>query len=269
MPKSAESPLLDFQSILKNKVQQQPKTSTSTAKQQQVSNSKSLPKFYVDLKYKAPDINNDLLQLVVMALAALRIANLTLFVTGWTRHKFWAIANFKEACKDYDLPFRLGKEQIAAFLEYLKIKNYGLATIQKNWATFKIVAEHLKFNITHEILIHFDYVADQCKQLIDGWLPVTKILLQQLIQAADKVLQGYNVLLAQTTFICPYAFSMRVGEYTLDPSKKRATYYRDHNLLANGIRIADEHISISFQSDKAYSTFRLVITCILLDRTHF
>ena len=148
------------------------------------------------------------------------------------------MANFKEACTAFKLPLVLGQEQISAFLEHLQDKNYVLATLQKNWATIKILADELKVEITHEMKIHYNYVMDHCKQITEGRLPVTTLLLTQLITAADQVLSGYNALLAKSMFICAFAFSMRVGEYTCNPGKKRGTFYREHNILANSIKIA-------------------------------
>ena len=257
-PVADEQPLLDFTSIL-NKPQHSSKAvqpSTSTGGNIEKPSTAGVRRFKVDPTYKAPDINSELLQIVLTVLTTLGIAKPDIFVTGWPSHRFRAVANFKEACSSFKIPLVLGQEQISAFLEHLQDKNYVLATLQKNWATIKVLAEELKVEITHEMKIHYNYVMDHCKQITEGRLPVTTLLLTQLITAADEVLSGYNALLAKSMFICAFAFSMRVGEYTCNPGKKRGTFYREHNVLANSIKIATDRLTITFQSDKTFRTAR-------------
>ena len=61
---------------------------------------------------------------------------------------------------------------------------------------------------------HFKAVMADCRELKDNRLPVSMELLQQLCNIALGIFFGYQACLAGVLFICVWAFSMRIYDYS-------------------------------------------------------
>ena len=85
-------------------------------------------------------------------------------------------------------------------------------------------------------------------------MPVSWTLLHKLLDSAEKMLIGYNLILVKALFICMWAFSMRICEFMhtgkRDPS---------HNIRAKAIRTSDVGLSVAFHLDKTSETLDCVL----------
>ena len=60
---------------------------------------------------------------------------------------------------------------------------------------------------------------------------------------------GYNVLLAKTMFLCAWAFSMRISEFSMMKTSAIGSQ-KSHNLRADMITTDADGLSACFESDK-------------------
>ena len=169
---------------------------------------------------------------------------------------FTPLPIFGDSCEECELPKNFASRQIKVFLETLDMKNYASSTVEAHWCSLKYVSKLLGKEPTPEQELHYNYVRKNCQELRDSKLPVTRMLLLQLVAAADLVLSNHNTLLAQTIFLCAWAFSLRVCEFTTWHSQ--AVIPKDHNLCSNSIRMSDVSLSAAFVSDKTAKYTRAI-----------
>ena len=145
----------------------------------------------------------------------------------------------KEVCKQIEKHFHWNFEHEELCMQYGRGTLVHLKSCGKNsWEK----SQHQNKNF---IAIMWKKTAAKCK---DSKLLVTRTLLLKLVAAADLVLCDYNALLAQTIFLCAWAFSMTVYEFTTPRSW--AIIPKDHNLWSNSICTSDVRLSSAFVSDK-------------------
>ena len=83
-------------------------------------------------------------------------------------------------------------------------------------------------------------VTKNSRKLKDDKLSVSHTLLHELLEASEK-----NGILARALFVCTWAFSMRICEFSHTGKKDPG-----HNIRAKAIRTSDVGLSIAFHSDK-------------------
>ena len=250
--KSTESPLLDFTHIQNLGIPIEGSAANRTTAAMPPPELPELPSFDIDPCYRVPDITDSMFAMVTCTLKEIGIQDPEQLCTGWTSHKFRAVANFSEACIKHNLPWRLGSQQFNVFFEALDKKYYCLASLHRNWKTIKQIAKHEQYRIPPEHDLKFEFLAGKSRQLKDARLAVNMLLLRQLLAAAMKVFARYNYLLVSTIFICAYSFLMWVGEYMEEENRKRGLFYKSHNVLQWAIRVWEETLGIAFQSDKTF-----------------
>ena len=92
---------------------------------------------------------------------------------------------------------------------------------------------------------NFRTVTKNSRKLRDDKLSVSHTLLHELLEASEKMLTDYNSILARALFVCTWAFSMRICEFSHIGKKDPG-----HNIRAKAIRTSDVGLSIAFHSDK-------------------
>ena len=90
----------------------------------------------------------------------------------------------------------------------------------------------------------FDWVLVNAKESRDDKVPISIRLLIELCDAAEKVLVGYNQVLAKVVLLSPWGAYMRVLEYSKTKSKQ------DHNLCHDSVQICDDGLCVEFLSNK-------------------
>ena len=99
-------------------------------------------------------------------------------------------------------------------MDYLYDKHYAVSTLDAQWSTLHLVGKTIGKAIPPELEVDFQFVKDEGKETKDDKFPVSRRLLLELCNASDVVLTRYNVLLAKTMFLCTWAFSMRICEFS-------------------------------------------------------
>ena len=145
------------------------------------------PYFVEETKYP---VNNHIVEIVLETLMGIGIKDPDGFVAEWSSHRFYGIANFWEACQEYNQEYRLGSNQIVAYLNLLNDKFYSVTTLQSNWSTLKIVAKEIGFKINKIHESYFRTVCENSRELKDDKLPVSRTLLHELLESAKKMLIG-------------------------------------------------------------------------------
>ena len=194
-------------------------------------------------------VNNTLAEIVLKALKEMGIKEPKDYVAIWSPYRFQAIANYSEACEDYNLPCVWGEEQVGMFLKRLHEKNYAVATLASQWTTVVKVGKTLGHEPTQKMHLRFLAVKNEGKAMKDNKLPVSKKLLLQLVAATDIVLKGYTSLLAKTMFLNAWAFSMRISEFS-ETRSKTLGLKAEHNVCSNVVTTSDIGLSAAFESDK-------------------
>ena len=164
----------------------------------------------------------------------------------WKRPHYRAVNAFEAACREENLPIKMGEKQFAAFLGHLHACYYTAGTLDLYFTVFKKMAKHADFVITKKMKKEFEKVRADCRPQRDAKIPVSPTLLAQFLKGANKTSKGYRRKLYRATFVCAWAGSLRVCEY----SKNRYPHQKNHNLLPDGVYITSEGIGFEFKSDK-------------------
>ena len=167
----------------------------------------------------------------------------------WSEKMFHAIALFAQACATSGLQSLWGSAQTAAFLDLLHKNYYSVSTLDAYWKAFLKVGKILGKTVSAKEQNDFVLFREEAKELQDNKLPVSSELLQQLLVGTNAILQDYNASLAKALFICAWAFSMRLSEYSLTKASGRARS-RTHNVHEGAICTSGHGLSIQFTSDK-------------------
>ena len=189
---------------------------------------------------------------VCTVLHELGINDVIAFVADWAPQKFGAIEHFIAACIEWNLAFALEDDQLSAYLDKLDEAFYAASTLDTLWGTMKTVYRHLQVPIAEKHIVHFKSIKADCREVKDNCLPVSRELLNQLCQAALDVFVGYTASLARALFICAWAFSMRICEYSAVRVWRRPTqkFNMAHNIRFTAIRTSTIGITCRFLSDK-------------------
>ena len=173
-------------------------------------------------------------------------------MSDWNVGKFRAIENFTAACIEFNLPFEIDSPQISTFIDRLDECFYAPSTLDCQWGTLRQVAKELNFEINHEHLMHYKAVKADCREVTDCRIPVSRELLIEMCNAALEIFTGYTACLARALFICAWAFSMRISEYSSVSLWKKPTDKEDksHNIRYYAIRVSSHGLSVRFISDK-------------------
>ena len=144
---------------------------------------------------------------VCTILNELGIENVIPFVSDWNMGKFRAIENFTVACIEFSLPFELDSPQISIDRHFM----------------------------------HYKAVKADCGEVTDCRIPVSRELLIEMCNAAMEIFTGYTACLARALFICAWAFSMRISEYSSVSLWKKPTDKEDksHNIRYYAIRMSN------------------------------
>ena len=102
-------------------------------------------------------------------------------------HHFYGIANFWEVGQEYNQDYRLGNNQIVAFLNLLNNKFYCVTTLQSNWSMLKLVTKDIGFKINKRHENYFHTVCKNSPELKDNKLPVSRTLLHKLLASAKII----------------------------------------------------------------------------------
>ena len=200
------------------------------------------PNFTEETRYP---VNQHIVEIVIETLTAMGIQDPEELIAEWSSHHFHSMANFWEACQEYNQEYKLGNNQITAYLNLLNDKFYSVTMLQSNWSTLKLVAKELGKKITKRQEQNFRTVTKNSRELKDDKLPISCTLLHELLEASEKMLTDYNSILVRALFVCTWAFFMRICEF-LHTGKKDP----GHNIRAKAIRTSDVGLSIAFHSDK-------------------
>ena len=146
-------------------------------------------------------VNGNMASKVITTLTSMGVVNARIVVANWSDKRFYALANFAEACEDKNLTKTWGEDQINAFLDILHQKFYSASTLDSQWNSFKKVGHLLNKNPTPEQELEFGLVKQDARELGDDRLLVSKELLEQLCMGADSVLREYNSVLTKSVFI--------------------------------------------------------------------
>ena len=190
-------------------------------------------------------VNSSMAKKVIATLTSMGVVNARIEVAKWSDKRFYALANFTEACEDNNLKKAWGNDQINAFLDVLHQKFYSASTLDSQWNAFKKVGHLINKNPTPEQELEFGLVKQDARELGDDCLPVSKKLLEQLCKGADKVLLQYNSVLTKSVFISSWGFSMRISE-----SSEMGQGNKSHNVRSHCVRMSEIGLSIAFESDK-------------------
>ena len=187
-------------------------------------------------------------------------------IRRWSEKMFHTIALFAQACASSGLNSSWGSAQTAAFLDLLHKNYYSVSTLDAYWKAFLKVGKILGKTVLAKEQNDFTLVREESKELQDNKLPVSSELLRQLLVGADAVLQEYNAALAKALFICAWAFSMRLSEYSLTKATGKARSHT-HNLREGAICTSGHGLSAQFTLDKT-SRFAWAIKHCTIRWTH-
>ena len=134
-------------------------------------------------------------------------------------------------------------------MDYLYDKHYAVSTLDTQWSTLRLVGETLGERIPRELKVDFQFVKDEGKETKDDKFPIPRRLLLKLCEASNIILMGYNVLLAKNMFLCTWAFSMRISEFSKTKTSPVGSQ-KSHNLWAEVITTDADSLSACFESDK-------------------
>ena len=95
----------------------------------------------------------------------------------------------------------------------------------------------------------FQFVKDEGKETKDDKFPVSRLLLLELCDASNVVLTGFNMLLTKTMFLCAWAFSMRISEFS-ETKMSPVGSQKSYNLHAEVITADPDGLSACFELDK-------------------
>ena len=84
------------------------------------------PNFMDEERYP---VNVQIVKIVLETLKAMGVKDLDEFVTEWLSHCIYGIANFWEACQEYNQKYHLGNNQIVTYLNLLNDKFYCVTTL--------------------------------------------------------------------------------------------------------------------------------------------
>ena len=197
-------------------------------------------------KYK---VNSELAELVIEALEEMGVLAPRTLAATWSPYRFQGMANYIEACDRENLPLKYGEEQINAFLNYIHEKHYAVTTLSSHFCTIQLIGKELDMKPSTRNLIKYKFVRDHGKKMKDNKLPVSRQLLLQLCRGADNMLVGYTAVLAKTMFLCAWAFSMRISEFSRTKAKTEV-FKHSHNVTSKAILTSTVGLSACFDSDK-------------------
>ena len=160
-----------------------------------------------------------------------------------TKHK--TLEYYAVACREAEIPLNWGHLQLHTFLAKIDKLYYSASQIKMMWKLIRDMSKKLKFVITQEDIMMYNFVLAQCKPTKDDKLPVTRELLKELCYVALRVLQAYDAKMAWAIFLCAFGGFMRCSEYTAARPR-----HQSHNIHDDAIHITDDGIGIAFWSDK-------------------
>ena len=155
-----------------------------------------------------------------------------------------AITNFVVVCDWNNLPYEWEPLQIIAYMNRLHKAYYVEMTLRRHWKTLEDLGTYLGKEPMDEAIALFDWVLANAKESKDDKVPVSKRLLIELCEATEKVLVGYDQILAKVMFLAAWGAYMRVLEYSKTKSKQ------DHNLCHDSVQVCDDDLCVEFLSDK-------------------
>ena len=205
-----------------------------------------IEQFYRDNPYR---VNRQLAKMVIEGLEKLEVPEPSQVMANWSPYRFQGAANLIEACERTGLHLYYGEVQINAFLNYIQEKHYTVTTISSHFATIKLIGKLLGKKPSPKNMIKYRFVRNHRKKLKDNKVPVGRLCLLQLCAAVDLVLMGCTCLLAKTMFLCAYAFSMRISEFSRTTAKNNI-FEPSHNITGNSVFTSNIGISACFDSDK-------------------
>ena len=135
-------------------------------------------------------VSQPLANLVNDTLTSLGMEDAPDITLRWSAHHFYAMANFWEACQEFELPQKWDNIQIFTFLDLIDRKFYTASIITSNWAALKHVGELIGKKVTIRQEVKFKQVRKEGRRIKDNRVPVSMELLNQLVAASDKVLVG-------------------------------------------------------------------------------
>ena len=194
--------------------------------------------------------NSPMALIMVEVMNMLGMTNLGVEIAMWLSHIFNGLANLWEACDRNELKLEWEHDQITVWLDLMHDKFYSGSTLDSQWSGLKRVGKLIGKKTTKIQELHFLYIRVHAKEIKDNKFPITLNLLNLLVEVTNKVLRGYNATLAKALFLCAWAFSMRICEYTDTESKAKKIIPSSHNLRARAIRTSEEALSCTFKSDK-------------------
>ena len=143
------------------------------------------------------------------------------------------------------MPLVWGKPQVIELLLLLDKLHLSAGVLKSHWTYIKQISTTMNHCILGIEKNLYDVVIARCKPINDNKCPVSRELLAELCAAAPVVFQMYNAKLARAMFICAFAGFMRCCEFT-ESSGNRP----NHNLLDHSVNVTQDHLGISFWSDK-------------------
>ena len=161
---------------------------------------------------KKPNVDEAVYSSTLKGLAKVGIKNPKSYTAMWGQKKFGAFKNFQAMCTLDGVEEGFTPDTIRAYLNYLHEKFYSAGYLSAQWNLFKKIADDCGQPIDKEFWSKFKSVLAHCKEKIDNKVPVPPLLIEQLCQAANKVLTGYNRALAKVLFTTAWALAMRVSE---------------------------------------------------------
>ena len=179
---------------------------------------------------------------VLKAIKYLQYLSIMLFVSDKRKR---TLHLFLSACQEAQLPLAWGKPQVIEFLLLLDKLHLSAGVLKSHWMYVKQISTMMNHCISGIEKNLYDVVIACCKPINDNKCPVSRELLAELCAAAPVVFQMYNAKLARAMFICAFAGFMRCCEFT-ESSGNRP----NHNLLDHSVNITQDHLGISFWSDK-------------------
>ena len=174
------------------------------------------------------------------------------FICDWSAGRFRAIENFAAACVKFNIPFALGSPQISAFIDRLDECYYSPSMLDSQWGTIKCVAWAVNFDIEQKHHMHFKAVRADCREVADCKVPVSRELFIEMCNAAMDIFMGHTAYLACALFICAWAFTMYILEYSSVSVWQKPTDKSNkvHNIRYHAIRVTKRSLTVWFISDK-------------------
>ena len=173
------------------------------------------------------------------------VPNIIAIVSDWNASRFRAIENFAAACIEFNLPFKLDSPQISTFIDRLDECYYTPSTLDSQWGILKCVARELQFDIEHEHYVHFKAVKANCREVSYTCLDRTS---RGNVQCRHGHLHWISITacLARALFICAWAFSMRISEYSSVAVWKKPTDKTDkmHHIRYYAIQVSKAGLSV-------------------------